>query len=143
MAGSNSGFNRQAFIDGIHVAMTLGAPPAAADQAKFYFPKTGTSTHRTSDDVPWDPAVARDVAGKAPVMVPCAVEYAEASDQDTALGISRPTSLRITLLEDDYTKIKGCGYVVFGGDRYDYRATATFGLFDAGIRTLYFTRSDV
>lgn len=141
MAGSSPDFNLAEFNANIRAAMEMGATLAEEDRATFHFPETGTSTHRSEDDVPWNPAVVQDRAGKDPVVVPCAVDYEEPADQDTRLGLIRPTRLSITLLEDDYRAIEGCSHVVYGGERYEYRATQVGALFDAGVYVVKFTRA--
>lgn len=140
MAGSNSGFDRAGFEAGIRFAMQMGAPLAESDQAKFHFPKTGTATVRSADDVPFDPAVAHDRVGKPPVSVPCAVEFGQPADQATNFGPQRPTRLKVTLLESDYRQVEDCEFVVYGGDRYEYRAAEPGGLFDAGVWVMHFVR---
>lgn len=140
MAGKGAGFDATAFAAGIRTAMAMSAPLAEDDRATFYFPKTGTAAIRSADDVPFDPDVVHDRTGKAPVTVPCAVEYSQPADQDTAFGVSRPTRLKVTLLEDDYALVEGCEFMAYGGERYEYRYTETVALFDAGVRFLHFTR---
>lgn len=141
MAGSSPDFDTAGFNAAIRAAMQMGAPLAEEDRATFHFPQTGTATHRSEDDVPWDPDVVHDRQGADPVTVDCAVEYAQPADQDTRLGIIRPTRIQITLLQADYDLVKGCEYVVYGGERYAYRATEDMALFDAGVYTLHFTRA--
>ncbi len=141
MSGTSSDFDLAAFNDAITAAMRMGAPIAEEDRATFHFPQTGTATHRSEDDVPWDPDVAHDRVGADPVVVDCAVDYAQPADQDTRLGIIRPTRIQVTVLQAAYDQVVGCEYVVYGGERYEYRATEKGALFDAGVYTLHFTRA--
>lgn len=141
MAGTTSGFDDQAFIDGIQFAMTMGAPPSTSDQVMFHFAPVPTGDAAMSaDGVPFDPDVSRTSTTPDPVTVPCVVEYGDARDRDTAFGLQAGTRLRVTLLEADYRKVEDAAFVVYGGDRYDYRHTeAPVGLFSVGVWAMHFT----
>ena len=143
MAGTSDGFDKSAFEAGIRTAMGLGAPVAVADQAKFYFPKVTTSA-ADANGVPFALNATPTVTQKPAQVVACAIETVEVADQDTRLGTVRPSRLKVTLLEAEHTTVKGCAYVVVGGDRFDYRHTdPPVGLYDASVWTMWFTRSDV
>lgn len=141
MAGSNSGFNASEFRSNIHFAMQLGAAPDEGEQAVFHFPSqlvyTGTAD---GDDIPFDPTVTVVSTEPPTVRVDCAIEYFDAENQPTNFGLMAPSRIIVTLLDEDYDKVKHCAYVVIHGDRYDYRRTEPpAGLFDVGVYTMHFT----
>lgn len=146
MAGRSPNFNRAAFVKGIHFAMDMGAPPDSAEQLAFYMPSTLVYNATVDeDDVPFDPrAVPVTAVRPDPIKVPAAVEYADASGVYTDLGIITPSRINVTLLDEDYRKIKGCVFCILKGVKYMYRHTeAPQGLFDVGIYVLAFVAEDV
>lgn len=148
MAGKNPGFNAKAFRDGLHFVMAMGAPTETGDQATFYFPaqlvyRTGEGADHDAEGVPFDPSIPVTRVVPAGVKVPCAVEYQDANGIATDFGIITPSRAAITLLDEDYVKVKGCAYVALGGERYVYRHTEfPSGLFDVGVYTLHFAAED-
>jgi hypothetical protein len=142
MAGRNSGFNPRKFRDGIRFAYDMGAPPLPSEQAIFFKPSQLVYDSAVdADDVPFDPQdlpVRREQP--VPIRVPCAVEYFDAQGQIMEFGMAVPARAVITLLDEDYVKIKGCAYVMLRGEKFNYAST-TFpnGLFDVGLYTLSFT----
>lgn len=142
MAGSNSGFNPGEFRDAIHFAMRLGAAPEADEQITFHFESqlTYNLAHTDGANVPFDPTATVTAYTPEALRVDCAVEYFDAENQPTGFGLLAPTRLAITLLDEDYEKVKNASYVVAHGDRYDYRRTEPpSGLFDVGLYVMHFT----
>ena len=140
MAGANSGFDAAAFREGIAFAMELGAPPIAEERALFHFPNQLVYNGGVDGaNVPFDPASTVTNTSPDPVRVDCAIEYFDAENQPTNFGLLAPSRISVTLLDVDYVKVKGCAYVVVGGDRYDYRRTEPpLGLFDVGVYIMHF-----
>jgi hypothetical protein len=142
MAGADAGFNAAEFRDAIHFAMQMGAAPDLDEQVTFHFASTLTyNVPADGAQVPFDPtATVTSAPSAAPVRVPCAVEYFDAENQPTNFGLMAPSRLSITLLDEDYERVKASTYVVAHGDRYNYRRTEPpSGLFDVGLYTMHFT----
>lgn len=141
MAGSDPGFNAGAFRDAIQFAMRVGAAPDPANQVYFHFSSQLTYNVPTDGaNVPFDPHATVTAMTAPPVVVDCAVEYFDAENQPTSFGLLAPSRLAITLLDEDYEKVKTADYVVCHGDRYDYRRTEPpSGLFDVGLYVMHFT----
>lgn len=141
MAGTNPGFDANAFRDNIHFAMQMGAPPEADQQATFHFPSTLVYTGTAdAEDVPFDPTTTVTRTTPDPVKVPCAVEYYDSTGQLLdGFGIHQPSRVKVTLLDSDYILVKDADRVVIGGDTYYFRRTEPpSGLFDVGLYVLHF-----
>lgn len=145
MAGPDlGGFDPDAFRDGIHLAMQMGAAPEADEQVTFLFaPQLVYNSPTDDSNVPFDPSATVVETTPAPVRVPCAVEYFDATAQLTELGAVSPTRVEILLMDVDYEQVKDAVAVVIHGDRYNYRKTEPpSGLFSVGIYTLHFDAED-
>lgn len=145
MAGTNSGFDGNAFRTGIRFAMTLGAPPESDEQVAFYFP-TQLVYNRPVDaeDTPFDPDATVTRTQPPPVRVPCAVEYRTADGEPAPFGDLTPAHAAIVLLDEDFVQVDGCAYAVLRGEKYIYRSTDfPSGLFDVGVYTMHFIAEDV
>ena len=149
------GFDAQAFRDAIQFSMQMGAAPEGADQATFIFRSVGPATYWKNgvevtpaprldqDGKPLDPDI--EVRQPAPVemKVDCAVEFFQASPDELPTGNFLPTKAVLTLLDQDYAKVKGCLDVRLGGDRYRLGyEVPPMGLFDVGIHQLVFFALD-
>ena len=139
MASTQPGFDPAAFRDAIRFTYTMAATPVADDQVTFHFASTLVyNTNVDADGRPFDPNATVTRTTPTPVKVPCAVEYIDAEDQPTNFGLIAPSKLKITLLDEDYAKVKDAIYVVLQGDRYNYRRTQPpSGLFDVGLYTTW------
>lgn len=147
MAGINSGFDSQAFKDGIHFVMAMGAPPDADAQATFYFPSVlvyqSSEGTDSPGDIPLDPTIPVTRTIVPSVKVPCAVEYQDAEGIVTDFGLNTPSKAVLTLLDEDYVRVKGCSYVTLNGEKFIYRHTEfPSGLFDVGVYTMHFVSED-
>lgn len=142
MAGSSSDFDAVAFRAGIKLAMVMGEAPVDDDQVLFHFESqlvyTGTGKI-DADNVPFDPSATVQRVTPTPIHVPCAVEYVDVESVPTNFGFVAAAKLRITLLDEEYQKVKDSTYVTVGGDVYRYRRTEPpSGLFDVGLFTLHY-----
>lgn len=120
------GFPKSRVIKGLHQAMGFGEPTRAGDKATFYFPKgtpVDTGMPVDEDSVPFDPDAQPTYATKPPVKVPCAIEYFERGDINETFGTVKASRIKITLLDEDYQRVKGFSYVAAGGDKYVYDTT--------------------
>ena len=141
MAGNNAGFNSGQFRDAIRFVYDMAAPPSGDEQATFYGPSTLVYTGSVDDDeVPFNPETTVVRQPAEGVKVPCGIEYRDAEGEPLPFGTVTASRLIITLLDQDYARIKGCQYVVVGGEKYLYRRTQPpSGLFDVGLFTMHFT----
>ncbi len=140
MAGSFRRFPAAKFRNKITFVMNMGAPPEIARQAAFHFAEivsyVGTSD---GDDVPFDPTVPVTRTVRPPMIVPCVVEFAPASEVVTSFGTVIPDRVKITLLDVHYEQVKDARFVIVNGDRYDKQfEPPAIGLFDVGVHEMYF-----
>ena len=140
MAGKNSGFNAKAFRQNIRFVYNMAAPPLEEEQATFYFPSELVYNVGTdAEDTPFDPQATVTRNQPDPVRVPCSIEFKDTAGQVIDFGLITPAEVEITLLDEDYEKVKGCSYVVLRGEKYNYQQTyAPSGLFDVGLYTMSF-----
>lgn len=136
MAGVQAGFNAADFRSKIRFVSTMAAPTASADRPTFYF-QVHASYDRPvdSEEVPFDPTASRLPSGaSAPVQVPAVMEYYDALGDEVAFGTVTPSRVAVTLLDEDYARVKGATSVMIGGERYLYRHTEIpRALFDVGL----------
>ncbi len=84
------------------------------------------------------------VTSKPDVQIDCAVRYTKAQVGDTPVGefdIDHPV---LTILDEDYLKVRGADRVLLGGTVYrvDYVAPPE-ALFDLGVYTVYLVSDTV
>jgi hypothetical protein len=141
MAGTNPDFNPTAFRDGLRFAFNMAAAPIPDEQVIFHFPANLVYVGNVdASGVPFDPNTTVQPIEPPTVKVPCAVEYDDTESVTTNFGWIAPARVRITLLDEEYQKVKGCSYVTIAGDKYNYRRTEPpSGLFDVGLYTMHFT----
>jgi hypothetical protein len=136
------------FRGGIHLAMEMGAPPDAENQATFTFPSqlVYDSEEGAVDatGVPFDAEIpVRNRPRPSVTGVPCAVEYFDERGQATNFGSIHATRVLVTLLDEDFRKVEGCNAVILGGDKYLFRRMEPpSGLFDVGLFQLWFHAED-
>lgn len=144
MAGTNAGFNADAFRTGIRFAMNMGAPPNEDERATFYFSSQLIYNRPVDEDnVPFDPAstVTRNIPD--PVQIACAVEFFDANGVPTNFGDLVPSKATVTLLDEEYAQVKDAIGVMLRGEKYLYKSTEMpTGLFDVGIYTMHFVAED-
>lgn len=140
MAGRNSGFDGRQFRDAIKFVYNMAAPPRSEEQAAFYKDSSLVYTGTVDDDnVPFDPSSTVQRVVPPPVHVPCGIEYLDAEGQPVPFGTVTASRLLLTLLDEDYLKVKDSAYVVLGGEKYLYQRTEPpTGLFDVGLYTMHF-----
>lgn len=144
MAGTIPGFNADTVRAGLRLAMSVGLPPVEADQPTFFFSPVVTNTGPADEEgVPFNPDTRPTVAPPKQVKVPCAVEYSDVSGKVEGVGIVQPSRVSITLLDEEYAKVKGFAYVVIAGNRYFYRKTEPpVGLVSIGVWTIHCVAED-
>lgn len=149
-----TGFDASSVRVGLRLAMTVGTPvdeAGNADGPVFYMPITGASAPSITgapvdpQGVPFDPSVrvARPVRTTVS-NVPCAIEYQDSSGQMTNFGLTAPSRLILTFLDQDYEQVKGFEFCVLGGVKYDYRRTeAPKALVTVGLYRVHCAAEDV
>ena len=145
MAGSVPGFNADEVRRGLRFAMTVGLPPLEAEQPTFFFPQEASTTGPADEDaMPFDLTQKRTLGPPRSVRVPCAIEYHDNQGKIENFGVLVPSKVEITVLDEEYAKIKGFSYVVIGGNRFWYSRTAPpVGLVSVGVYTIYCTAEDM
>lgn len=140
MASTNPDFDGDAFRQAIQFVYTMAEAPLASDQIAFYQAATLVYTGPVDDEnVPFDPQRTVQRVPATPVHVPCGIEYFDAQGQEVVFGTITPTRIVVTLLDEDYLKVKDSTYCVVGGDKYVYRTTEPpSGLFDVGLFSMHF-----
>lgn len=143
MAGSNPDFNAAEFRTAIQFVYDMAAPPVEEERATFLFPSTlvyDNSTVVSADSVPFDPDKTVISVPSPSKQVACGVEYFDARGNPTNFGTITPARAVVTLLDEDYAKIKGFTYVVLRGEQYEYdRTEYPKGLFDVGLYSIHVT----
>ena len=124
MAATDPSFDADAFIAGIHTAMSIGFSPDGADQPVFHFAPTWMTADSVDEaGVPFSVASRPTVTTPATIRVPCAVEYFDAAGKIENFGIIVPSKVLLTFLGSDYQLVVGFDWVVIGASRYFYRTT--------------------
>ena len=144
MAGQIPGFRADVVRAGLRLAMSVGLPVDSPDGLPFYFPRPVTNAAPADDSgVPFD-TTARPIYGPPTVVrVPCGVEYFDREGKIENFGVLVPSRVELTLLDQEYAKVRGFEYVVIGGARYFYQRTATpLGLVSVGVHVVYCVAED-
>jgi hypothetical protein len=135
------GFNKADAIAGIRLAMNFGAPNAPGDRATFCWTSTSNATAADESGVPFSPA-ARPTRSTQKVTVPCAVDYADGSDQTERWGTRQRSRIVVTLLEPEWAKVKDFEFVVYGGEKYLRRTHEIIALGSLDVHTVYCVTED-
>lgn len=144
MAGSNPGFDGNAFREGIRFVQQMAAAPIDSDQVSFYKPAQLVYNRPTDpENVPFDPNATVTRVQPAPVKVACGLEYRTAKGEVTAFGSITASRLVVTLLDEEYELVKDCSYIVVAGEKWNYLLTEPpTGLFDVGLFSMHFVAED-
>lgn len=121
MAGSNPAFDPDAFRTAIQNTMNMGLPTTTSEQPTFHFAKVKSypvGTALDEDGLPFDPTITPSVSTPPSKRVPCAVEFTPVNSDELPIGTLRKTRATLTLLDEDYKKVKDAIEVSLGGDRY-------------------------
>lgn len=144
---SIANFDANAVRAGLRLAMQVGLPVVTSDQPTFFLPTviTGDDEHSLdSQGTPYDPDYEPTRTTPAAKKVPCAVDYQDQAGVLGAGGVINTASVVLTLLDEDYAKVKGFAYVVIGGIRYNYQETEKpTGLVSVGVWVVHCLADDV
>jgi len=126
--------------------MQVGLPVMADDQPTFFMPTavTGDGAHALDQQgTPFDPTYRPTRAAPVGIQVPCGMDYKDAAGNLVAMGTVSATGMVLTLLDEDYVKVKGFAYCVVAGIRYNYqRVDRPQGLVSVGIYTVHVLADD-
>ena len=151
---AGTAFDAAGFRSAIRFAMTMGAPPDPARQAKFVFPSAGKTYWKNDVEITTPPRVDREGKPLDPeieivevppveVSVTCAVEITRADADELPVGRFRATKAIVTILDQEFAQINGCKELVFNLDRYVFGYSQYgLGMFDVGVHTLVFYALD-
>lgn len=141
MAGKNPNFNAKEFREAIHFAMEMGLPQDPSERITFRWTPDKTYDDSDSGGNPWSWDVVPVVTDeRADVQVPAAVEFAArpAGSVDTALGQFDTSRVTVTLLDEEFEKIRGADLMVIDANIYDIAFVGPpIGLFDVTVYQLF------
>jgi hypothetical protein len=139
------GFNADEVRAGIRLAMSVGLPPVEADRPLFVWdPEPDVEEDEDTSGIPfqWDAPAPTPVAPiKPPRREACAIEYLDEAGELRPFGPTASTRLVLTLLDEEYERVRGFSRVVIGGNEYVYERTAaplglnTIGIWQIHVRT--------
>ena len=112
---------------GFRTAMSIGAlvPPT------FIFPQNAVTWDDTEHETP------------DPVSALCAYEGTDNSGQVVNFGVTTPTRVTVTILDEEYEQIKGCTSMIIGEQEYLLdREDLPYALGTVHVHTLRFTAAD-
>ena len=150
MAGSDPRFPKERFKEGIRFAMGMGAPVRPEDRATFHFREERVypeGTRLDQEGKPLNPSIRAEYVRPDPLTLDhVAIEHERATPEELPVGVRIPTRVVITMLEEEYQKIKDRAAeggeefayeVELGGDHYriGYRPTP-MAIFDAGVHQI-------
>jgi len=139
-------FDASAVRAGLRLAMQVGLPVITDDQPTFFKPATVTTdgAHTLDQEgTPFDPAYRPTLVRPAGIKVPCSMDYKDAAGNLVAMGSVSATGMVLTLLDEDYVKVKGFAYCVVAGIKYNYQRTdRPQGLVSVGIYTVHVLADD-
>jgi hypothetical protein len=139
-------FDAGAVRAGLRLAMQVGLPVISSDQPTFFKPAvvTGDGSHTLDQQgVPFDPTYRPTQTKPAGIKVPCSVDYVDAAGNLVAMGTVSATGIVLTLLDEDYLKVKGFSYCVIAGIKYNYKRTdVPQGLVSVGIYAIHCLADD-
>lgn len=139
MAGSDSRFNSELFIEAILFAQEMGLPPVEADQPLFFEIDDRTYEFSDADEQPWDftdPGDVEPPGEPAPVGVRaiCGLMTREtkAMPDQVAAGEFTPTRIKLSFVPAEWAKVSNFHTVRIGGVDYtrgkSYPPSGLFGV---------------
>lgn len=147
MAGILAGFDPDLFRTTIVNTMVMGENSDDALKPTFHFARTSTWPVGTILDAfgkPLDARVQAVVTSRAPVQVPCAVEFAQdTTDNETLVGTFRQTRAVLTLLDEQYADVSAAIEVDIDGHRYSINDMHTVALGPVNVYQLLCFRKGV
>lgn len=140
MAGELAGFDPDVFRTNIVNTMIMGLPVPDDLKPTFHFRSTsayptGTVLDATGKAI--DPRVKPTVTAPHPIQVPCAVEWAMDTSNDTTLvGTFWTDRANVTILDTQYELVKDAIEVDLSGKRYLIQQMTSVGLGTVTVYTL-------
>lgn len=151
--GSGS-FDPVLFRNSIKYAMQMGAPSDPTQRAEFVFRDSSPTYWKDGDELltaprldregkPFDPSVEVRQSSGERVSVDCSVTYpGKTMDSTTPVGFLGDGQVAVTLLDDDYSQVRGCYMMVHNQDEHLFLYERSTGLFGVDIHTMVFYTKD-
>lgn len=155
--GLNVDFPTQQVRDGLLFAMQLGKPSDTTRQVTF-IRKVGTvqfflgssttpldpaTVRKDRDGRPLNPDIRVEQAADEEIKVDVAIEVEPAEADELPVGNFRPTKAVVTLMAQEYEKVRGCRELRYNADRYVFGYEPQInGLFDLDFHTMIFYAID-
>ena len=114
MALAIPGFPAQEVRDGLRLPMRMGLPADEAKWPTFVTPATPAAPAggMDADGVPWSPDDVAVAPEPAEVSVVCALQWEVDGQVVENFGARQPSTVLITLLDEEYAQIEGFEYVL-------------------------------
>jgi len=142
-----SGFDADTFRTNILNTMIMGLPVPVEERPTFFFPETLAYPEGTlldSEGKPIDVRIKPTRSAPEPVQVPCAVEFATDTTNETGLvGTLWQTRATLTLLDEQYAQVREAIEVNLAGRRYLIQEMQSVGLGPVTVYTLVCFRKGV
>lgn len=105
--------------------MVMGLPSVVADRPTFYFDGEQTYDPSDTEGSPWDWEQGADTdTAKDPVQVLCAYEFysplGRQGSFQTEVGEFNPTTVVLTMFEDEFAAVQGFTYMKIGPSTQDW-----------------------
>jgi hypothetical protein len=127
------------FRDKIRGVWEMAATPDEQPVTFCWNPVTTYPGSKDSLGVAFNPSARPVVKDIKPVVIPCGVEYATGSADDTNFGEIQTSRIKITMFDEDYKTIETADYVELEGEKYTYHHDEPpFGLFQVGLHVLVY-----
>lgn len=125
MAESHGGFDSIAVIptdtirETLRRTMVMGLPVEDAEKPTFYFKYEAVWDNHDSENNPWDWHSAPESSSqRSPVQPVCAFEFFSPLGRQgafpTEVGEFNPTTLVVTMFEDEFAEVNGASYATAG-----------------------------
>lgn len=142
MAGTDIGFDENAFKTAVRFAMRMGSPNRVAEKVTFRWNKAQTFGPQDPARKPyhWNEVPLTDTSVPDIVLEEVAVDYKHGVEQSNALGTFAPLTAELTMLGEDHDKVLGADQILIGGDIYDVVLTTVEALFSVDVYTIHVKR---
>ncbi len=150
MAGTNPAFNPAVFRSTIKSTMLMGMPTDVSKRLTWHWKREVEFAKQSASKKPYDwtatPTV--DLPGNTSVsgdklVVDYALEFATGTGDETPLGRFDSTRAVVTLLDEDYEKVKTADYATVDDSTYDIVYTAPpMGLFEVTVWEVHLQARD-
>ena len=150
MAGTSADFDTNAFRLAIHSVMEMGMPAPDSERLTWHFKPVDTWAPQDPERKPYDwttPPETETLGNPSQptgqVTVDYALEFSPGSSTETDVGQFTTSSLKVTLLDTEFVKVKDADYATIGAVYYKILFVAPpEALFDAQVYVVYLQARD-